>query len=164
MAETKHNPAAKSADHAAHWAGVFATLLAEQAELLSALDGLSRRQRSLIAGEAPEELVALMDERQHIVDRLESLTTRMTPMHTRWSEGARALSQGQRSDIETRLKSLASLAREIAARDASDQELIARRKQEIAQELASTSGNQKAMHAYAGSSPSGGAVFQDRQA
>jgi len=164
MAETKHNPAAKSADPAPSWAGVFVNLLAEQSELLTALDVLSRRQRSLIAGEAPDELVALMDERQHIVDRLESLTTRLTPMHTRWAEGARTISQGQRSEIETRLKSLASLAREIAARDVSDQELIARRKQEIAQELASTSGNQKAMHAYAGSSPSGGAVFQDREA
>lgn len=164
MAEKNHIPAAKSADPVPNWAGVFAALLAEQAELLAVLDGLSRRQRSLIAGDAPEDLLTLMDERQHIVDRLESLTTRLTPMHTRWSEGARTISQGQRSDIEARLKSLASLAREIAARDASDQELIARRKQEIAQELASTSGNQKAMHAYAGSSPAGGAVFQDREA
>lgn len=164
MAETKHNPAAKSADPVHGWAGVFATLLAEQSELLTALDTLSRRQRLLIAGEAPEELLALMDERQHIVDRLESLTERLHPMQTRWTEGARTISQGQRSEIESRLKSLASLAREIAARDLSDQELIARRKQEIAQEIASTSGNQKAMHAYTGSSPSGGAVFQDREA
>jgi hypothetical protein len=165
MAKTTQTTHAAPGDASQAWAGVFASLLGEQLALLRGLDGLSVRQRALIEGEDADALVALMDERQRIVDRLEALTARLVPMQTRWDEGWRGLGDGLRGEVEENLRALSALAQEIAARDAEDQALVARRKREIAEELASTAGNQRAMHAYAGGSRSGhGAVFQDREA
>ncbi len=147
------------------WSCTFAALLGEQWELLRGLDGLSRRQRELIAGDSPDELLALMEERQEIVDRLEAITAKLEPMQTRWREGHAEVVALLRQEIEGRLRDLASLAREIAARDAQDQRLLAERKRGIAEELASMAGSQRAMHAYAGGPRgAGGAVFQDREA
>ncbi|MFO0832852.1 MAG: hypothetical protein U0637_13550 [Phycisphaerales bacterium] len=153
------------------WAAVFSSLLDEQWALLKSLDEMSRRQRAVIMGDEPEALLGLMDDRQQLIDRLETLTVRLQPMQTRWDEGQRGLSAGMRLQIEGRLRELAALAREVAARDAEDQALLVRRKQEIAAELASAAGGRRAMHAYSGrvgqaggGDQSGGAVFQDREA
>lgn len=167
MAEKTRDNFSESKASPVGWAAVFAALLGEQRELLVALDEWSRRQRVLILGDAPEELDALMDERQRIVDRLEMLITRMTPMQTRWAEAHGDVPSALRSEIETNLQCVAALARGIAQRDTEDQELLARRKREVAEAIASMAGNQRAMHAYAGGSPgnpSATPVFQDREA
>ena len=173
MAETMGNTARSAAGgqpaggDARAWVGAFIALLEEQRRVLAELDSLSIRQRGLIALEDPAPLLALMDERQTLVDRIELLSLRMAPMRARWEESPTFDLDGRA--IRDAVERVAALARAIAARDAQDQESLAQRRREIGAELAQMSGGQRAVHAYAGGAPTRGggggvAAFQDREA
>jgi chromosome segregation ATPase len=141
-------------------------LLGEQAELLEHLASLGQRQRELGEREDPSELLALMDAREGVIERLGALGERVAPLRAQWREERPRMQPGG-GEVETRAERVSRLAREIAERDARDQEAFAQRRASLAEELSRTGQGRRASGAYLGrgtGEASASPVFKDFQA
>jgi hypothetical protein len=137
-------------------------VLRQQIELLRRLDALSQSQRTLVDGDDVEPLLALMGERQQIVDDLEKVHERSKPLRQRFDEGAGALPAHAAARLRDALDEASRIAQAIMRRDAKDQERLQARKKAAAGELAELAGAKRAMNAYAGDRTAP-PVYQDRQ-
>ena len=61
----------------------YAAGLDSAQQLLAQLEGLATRQHHLAVSPAPEQVAALVDERQHVLDGLLALETRLRPLRER---------------------------------------------------------------------------------
>src|SRR5689334_1486886 len=92
-------------------------LLDRQHELLVRLDDLSRRQMTLIEADKGDRLLELMDERQHVIDRLRDATEMLDPLRTQWASAAPRAPAPVQEAIRSRTEAVASLLDQIGARD-----------------------------------------------
>ncbi|GMV96246.1 MAG: hypothetical protein AMXMBFR83_06140 [Phycisphaerae bacterium] len=131
-------------------------LLTEQCGLYAQLGQLSRGQRALITGESAEQLLAVLGERQRLIDRLEELGRRLRPFQRDWPavRGAMSPSEGRRAD-ELIARANGLLAGILQA-DAADAELLAARRGEAADGVTHVRSARKAGAAYAEGAASAG--------
>ena len=139
------------------------SLLERQHELLAALVALSRRQGDLIEAEDDDGVLAVLAERQPLVDELVELNTALRPWRAAWDRHLAALPPAQRDHVARRAEVVAGLARTLAARDEEDRGRLARRRDDLADELAALGTRRGALTAYRVAVP-GGATYQDREA
>jgi hypothetical protein len=140
-----------------------AGLLERQHELLTALVALSRRQGELIDAEDDAGVLAVLAERQPMVEELVALNDLLRPHRAAWDRRLAALPAPQRDHVVRRSELVAALARTLASRDEADRRRLARRRDDLADELAALGTRRGALSAYRAVVP-GGPAYQDREA
>ena len=141
----------------------LAGLLERQHEVLAALLALSRRQGDHIDAEDDEGVLAVLAERQPLVDELLRLGDRIRPLRAAWERHVGALPAAQRHQVARHEEEIAVIARSLAARDEDHRASLARRRNDLADQLAELGTRRGALSAYRGVVP-GGATYQDREA
>lgn len=141
-----------------------------QVRLLLELESLRLTQRAAIEEDEPANLLALMDQRQALIDSLTTLDREIAVLRGRVESRGSRVTPVQRDEISRRATRVAQAIQRILAGDAEDGEAMERRRGQISRELADTDGNRRAVSAYrfkddrraGGDGP--GAMFQDRRA
>lgn len=140
-------------------------LLESQTSLYGQLDALSERQRAVIEEDDPDRLLAVLADRQTIVDRIAMTNRDMEPVRTAWERSLERVRPDWRADVARRLEGLSVLAGRIARRDDEDRQRLETRRNAVAGELAAMTNTRRAVNAY-GKPPTPGTTprYQDRQA
>ncbi|MBK7405787.1 MAG: hypothetical protein IPJ41_14495 [Phycisphaerales bacterium] len=138
-------------------------LLEEQETLFLRLDALSKRQSGLVRAEETDDLLQVLQDRQHVVEALEGVSRSIEPFRSRWDEVMSLARPDQRERVRRRVERLAELASEIAARDESDRRTLEQRRDGLAGDLAGLGRARGAVSAYRPKAPPAGARFQDRE-
>jgi hypothetical protein len=124
-------------------------LLSQQRDFYRRLRELSEKQRSLIAGDRPELLLAILRERQELVAALARLNNELGPFRRNWDAMYAALPEAIRSAASQILQEINGLLRVILRTDQEDSALLSARKQAVAADMAGLSGGRAANTAYA---------------
>lgn len=124
-------------------------LLTEQRELYGRLRELSARQRELLSGDHPEQLLGILRERQALVAALARLNEELAPFRRNWEHTYRNLPDDVRRQAGSLLQEINELLRHILRSDQEDSALLAARKQAAAERITEYGGGQSANAAYA---------------
>ncbi len=146
-------------------ASIFAALAAEldgQCKCLGELDALSQRQASLIGMGDGTDLLALMSERQQVIDDLARLALRTEPLRRTWDELKPPPPDSMKNEIERRVASMTSMLCSVRERDEADRQTLNTRREEIRLELQRLESSKRAVGAYGASAPA--VVRQELQA
>jgi len=141
-------------------------LLDRQFELYSALAAHARRQSGLIDRSEADELIGVLAQRQLLVDQIEATAKELEPLRTQWQTIVQSLPGHHRAGILRKIEQMEELIAEIAERDRADEDALAKRRNRIADELASLSRASGAVEAYGragGLADAARARFQDRK-
>ena len=137
-------------------ASIFAALAAEldgQCKCLGELDALSQRQASLIGLGDGTDLLALMSERQQVIDDLARLALRTEPLRRTWDELKPPPPESMKNEIERRVASMTSMLCSVRERDEADRQTLHERREEIRMELQRLDSSKRAVGAYGAASP-----------
>jgi len=124
-------------------------LLSEQRDLYVRLGVLTDSQRALITGDEPERLLAVLGERQKLIDRLERLAERMRPHRQRWPQLRSELAPADAEQVDRLLAEVDALLAGILEKDKADTQLLAARKGAVGQAMATLKTGKQAKAAYA---------------
>ncbi len=124
-------------------------LLTEQRDLYQKLQELSERQRELIAGDRPEQLLGILRDRQTLVTALARVNEQLSPYRRNWQAVYKQLPQESRRRASALLEEINSKLQVILKADQEDQALLSARKQAVARSLNQVSGGRVANAAYA---------------
>jgi hypothetical protein len=141
----------------------YVSLLNSQRALLGELDALSQRQSTLIDGEDMEPLLAVLDERQRVIDQVLPMSRLLDQLRWRWRTIRGALPETRRELVHRAEDAVLELFTQVARRDERDQARLKGRLETAGAQLAGLASSRRAAGAYA-KSPSVSARFQDRQA
>lgn len=149
------------ADRASRPAWV-ASALVRQLDLYARLEVLSRQQSDLIEDGDTDRLLAILGERQVVVDQIAAVGTALEPIRQHWEGFLGALPGGTREQLRELVDSLAELAGVVAGRDEADRRRLEERRSEVGRELASVARGRSAVLAYGGKATAP-PQFQDRE-
>lgn len=137
--------------------------LSRQLELYRRLEGLSRRQSTLIEDDDTDHLLAVLGERQAVVDEIAAIGADLEPIRQQWEPFLQSLPPATREQLRALVDTLAELAGLVAGRDEADRERLESRRSAVGRELASLARGRSAVVAYGGKA---GTVpfYQDREA
>lgn len=139
-------------------------LLDIQQSLLVSLDDLSRRQIDLIETDNGERLLAIVTQRQQVIDRVLETGRLLEPLRAQWNRGADAIPATERDGVRRRIDAVARLMDAIAVRDEEARRRLIRRRDRIAAEMAGVDRGRTAVSAYGEPEGPRTARFQDREA
>ncbi len=125
------------------------SLLGQQRDLYAQLAGLAGGQRALIAGDRPEQLLAVLSERQRLISRIEQVARRLGPYKADWAGVRAALDDRQGSEADRMLAEADGLLAAVLEKDEADARLLAQRKDATARAAAATRASQQVGAAYA---------------
>ncbi len=158
-----HPPAvAHSQEQCARCAAEYLSLLAQQRALLGELDALSQRQSLLIDEPVLDPLLAVLDERQQVVDRITQTHRTSEQLRAQWDAMHGQLPEAHRQQVQRETDAVASLAEQVQKRDERDHTRLKKRLEGVTAELAELATTRKAASAYAPASPNA-PRFQDRR-
>jgi FlgN protein len=132
-------------------------LLMAQRELYRRLTDLSARQRGLITGDHPEQLLNILSDRQKIILALSRLNEQLSPYRRNWEAHHAALPEATRQQVSALLDEINGTLQAIIAADREDGALLSARKQAVARTLDDVRGGRTANRAYI-SPDSGGSI------
>lgn len=126
-----------------------AELLSEQRDLYRQLARLSERQRGLITGDEPERLLALLSERQQLIDRLESIGVELRPYQANWRQVRAGLTDDEGRRVDGLLGEVNAILSEILKQDEADTALLSARKNQTQQQIGTIQTGRQVGRAYA---------------
>lgn len=132
------------------------TLLSHQRELCVQLGALANQQRALITGEQPEHLLAVLGERQSVLERLGGIAAQLRPFQQRWREVREAMSPAQGQIVDRLVGEVNTMLSSILQKDEADAQLLAARKNVAAQSLSDMKQTRAAGAAYAAAGAASG--------
>ena len=138
-------------------------LLTQQRDVYVQLKGLSDQQAPLIAGGAGEQLLAVLSQRQRLVDALGCLNEELTGCGQRLGELIATLPEAQRDRLRSLMEQVDSLLKAINEQDDRDHHELQAFQQKIASEMNQVSRVGAALNAYRTAPPPAPARFTDRQ-
>ena len=130
-------------------------LLREQRDLYLKLKELSERQRVMIAGDRPEQLLNILRDRQNLVSALARVNEKLSPYRRDWQQVYDRLPDDSRQAAQELLDEINGMLQIILHTDQEDQALLSARKQAVARSLGSVSEGRAANAAYAKQGGSG---------
>lgn len=150
------------------WAPRLARVLDRQREIYEKLELLSLSQAHLISEDQTDDLLAVLGQRQTLIEQLTALNDEMAPFAERWSELAPRLSEQHREALRQRFDDVGRLVESITRRDEGDRRALEARRSSVGNELQSLTHNRGAVAAYARVQTPGGRQaaeprFQDRR-
>lgn len=142
----------------------LASLVERQHALLSELESACRRQSSLVEADAAEELVAHLEARQSLVDRVVEVSAELEPYRSRWESLLSVVPEAERERLSGLLESSAALAARVRESDEADRARLSSRRVALREEMAGLDRGRGAIGAYGSSVEPSGPKFQDREA
>jgi hypothetical protein len=133
----------------------IAKLLIQQRELYRMLGRLSERQRGFITGNEPERLLALLAERQRLIERLTAIQRRLKPYQADWRRIREGMGGDEGRQIDALVGEVDGLLAEILRKDEADTALLSARKQETGRAIGVVQAGRSAGAAYAAAARSG---------
>jgi hypothetical protein len=130
------------------------SLLNRQLDLYRKLRGLADRQRQLVTQDDPQPLLALLGERQELVDELAGLSEVLLPAQRAWRRCADQVEPAVRTRIEQLLQRISGTLQSVLDSDAEDTRRLASRRQRAHQEVEQIHEGQRALTAYQALAPS----------
>ena len=139
-------------------------LLAEQRELYRELKNLSGQQARCIREGSTERLLALLSQRQSVIDGLSRSNTRVAPYRERWPAISEVVAPSHRRRVREVLDEIERMLNEVVEQDERDRAELKGVQSQIGTQLNQVGKAGQAVRAY--SSPSSGTnipTFTDRQ-
>jgi exonuclease VII large subunit len=155
------HPPAHSEQQCTGCAAEYLAVLARQRALLGELDALSQRQSLLIDEPVLDPLLAVLEERQQVVDRITELHRTSEQLRQQWERMQEQLPESHRREVQRELDAVSALAEQVQRRDEQDHARLKKRLESVTAELASLSLSRQAATAYA-PAPHNAPRFQDR--
>jgi len=135
----------RSTNDSAYWL----RLLGRQRDLYRALHTLAQRQRHLIAGDHPEALLDILQQRHRLVRALARLNARLTPVRDDWANATANWPEAARRLAENLLAETREIMHDVLASDEQDSQLLAARQQALSQQVRAIPDARAANRAYA---------------
>jgi len=127
-------------------------LLSEQRELYVRLGALTDKQHSLITSDQPQRLLAVLADRQKLIEQLERLAVKMRPYQQQWSQVRSELAESEAERVDQLLGQVDALLAKILTKDKEDAQLLAARKGAVGQEMHALKTGKQAGAAYTAAS------------
>ena len=124
-------------------------LLEEQRGLYGRLRLLAERQRGLVVQDDPQPLLALLTERQRLVDGLVGVNARLAPYRSEWTTVYGGLDEPRRRQVAELLEEANAALGSILQSDKHDTAALTARRQGMVQQLATVDAGARAGAAYA---------------
>jgi hypothetical protein len=128
-------------------------LLDKQLALYQKLNAMAGRQHALVSEEDPAALLALLAERQRLLDELAGLDTKIAPVRREWDRISPTLPVSARRRAKAAFQESRRLLEGIIASDRKDTELLEGRKVNVQAALQTIGAAQQAQAAYGGQAP-----------
>ncbi len=130
-------------------------LLAAQRDLYTQLHGLSARQQDLIAAGETERLLAILSERQTLVQQLTAINADLAPLRSEMTALSEAAPADRRQALRSLVDEVQHLLEAIINQDETDRRSLESAKAEVSQELRRTTAAPRALRAYRSNAPQG---------
>ncbi|MCA9293653.1 MAG: flagellar export chaperone FlgN [Phycisphaerales bacterium] len=140
-------------EKASDWAPRLEHILHKQLELYRQLAALSTRQQALIAQDQTDGLMALLTDRQRVIDQISEVNREVEPFATQWTSLVGQLEAEPRQRLGLLLEELDQLVAEITSRDEQDRKVLESRRAEASDALDDVSRKRAALGAYGGPRP-----------
>lgn len=124
-------------------------MLEQQRSFYGRLRLLADRQRALVVQDDPQPLLALLAERQRLVDGLVSLNERLAPFRSDWTTVYGGLDEPMRRHVAELLEEANAALGSILQSDGQDTAALTARRQGMMQQLAMVDAGARASAAYA---------------
>lgn len=111
------------------------TLLTRQRDLYRQLQDQARRQNALIVGNDPEQLLALLGDRQQVLDQLAEVGDEIRPYQQAWPTMRGQLTPSLARQVDELLSEINTLLTEILAQDEKDAQVLSARRSAAAESL-----------------------------
>jgi chromosome segregation ATPase len=128
----------------------IASTLDTIADLYDRLDSLSRQQRVLIADQKLDELLAVLKQRDELIDQLERVSPEYQHAIEQLTNLASTFSEQSRQTLGKQVAAIETVATQIAKRDQQASRMLDQRKAELATEMSGIGQKAAAATAYAG--------------
>jgi hypothetical protein len=140
----------------------YLSLLGQQRALLGELDALSQRQSMLIDEPVLDPLIAVLEERQGVIDRITQTSRTAEQLRPQWEQMREHVPEAHRRRVEQEQEAVGALAEQVQKRDDRDHARLKQRLEGVTAELAGLATSKKAASAY---SPQQTTLprFQDRK-
>jgi len=129
-------------------ASPLTALLAALCETYERVSLLAERQRTLITGDTPEELLNVLAERQKLLDRLNVLTQQLAPYRENWATVRQQLTADEGQHVDQLVGQMETLVGSILKSDERDTQLLAARRGSSAHAMAEAKSARQAKAAY----------------
>jgi|GEM_PF-2114605 len=126
----------------------YLSLLGQQRALLGELDALSQRQSMLIEEPVLEPLIAVLEERQGVIDRITQTARTAEQLRPQWEQTRDQVPEAHRRRVEQESDAVAALAEQVQKRDDRDHARLKQRLEGVTAELAGLATSKKAASAY----------------
>ncbi len=139
-------------------------LLTQQRDHYRQLKTLSDEQQQLVAAGQPEQLLAVLGQRQRHVEALTTLNEQLAPLRPRMSEVAEASPASVRDQLRGLVDEVQDLLEAIIHQDEQDKQRLTQGRDAIKTQLAKVARTPAALSAYKTASPAKGTPrFTDRR-
>ncbi len=125
-------------------------LLRSQLALARRLQDLSRRQRTLVTRQDAAPLLALLAERQELMNEMGAAARRLAPVQEYWRERPQIFPADIRPEAEQLFDQVAETFQGVLRTDAEDSRILAARKVRTKEELQANQVGRQACTAYSG--------------
>ncbi len=125
-------------------------LLRRQVSIYTRLEQLSGRQRDLIAAEDQRQLLALLAERQKLVDALGALNQGLIPLQKYWRANRDTVAPSLRTEADQLVGRAGEILKRILGADEQDARVLSARKAQTAKEVTALAQSRQAFEAYGG--------------
>lgn len=122
--------------------------LEEHRALCGVLDAISQRQGAIVEKGDAGAILALLAERERVIEELGRCNARIEPLRRVWDSIANGATQAQRDDVAGRIEALAGLIGAIAERDMADRVMLESRRDAVVTELRSLDMQKRAAGVY----------------
>ena len=127
------------------------SLLPQQRDLYGQLSRLSEKQRNFITGNDSERLLALLAERQQLIDRLQAIGDELRPHQANWRQFRDSLGEDEGRRVDALVGEIKTLLARILKSDETDTALLSARKGEAERAMGTVRTGRQAGRAYAAS-------------
>lgn len=138
-------------------------LLQRQRGLYEQLRGLGHQQGQLIESGSPQSLLAVLSQRQQLVDDLADISGQLEPYRDRWEAFWGGLSEPDRHQIGALVGALEGLLAGIIDQDDQDRKRLEQSKAVVGHELGRVTQTGAALQAYRNTPPPSASRFTDQQ-
>ncbi len=126
------------------------SLLRRQVSIYTRLEQLSGRQRGLIAAEDQQQLLALLAERQKLVDQLGALNQSLLPLQDYWRANREAVAPALRREADQLVGRAGEILQRVLGADEQDARILSARKAQTAKQVTALAQGRQAFEAYGG--------------
>lgn len=136
------------ADLPPQWDAELQRLLCRQRDVCRRLDSCSTRQRQLLTADSGDQLIALLAERQKLIDQLLDVTSALEPYRQAWPDLWQSMPLSRQQLFSDLLDEVQGAVDRIITADQEDQETLIHAKVQVEQELNAVAAGRVAHQTY----------------